>query len=136
MLTITSPATIFDFAEMSGATSRLYWAVAREMWANGDSWAIRDGDDMVALCGFYPLPDNEAEAWFNVRPELGRNMLQFIRAMRLTIAASPYRGIVTVCTSRAGVRIVQACGFSFVQNCELGELWKCHKSSVATAVAI
>ncbi|WP_313193087.1 hypothetical protein [Shinella zoogloeoides] len=121
-LTSTIPATLFDMAELSGAGNRLQWAVAREMWRGGETMAIRDGDQLVALIGLYPI-EGGAEAWFNVHPRASATMPELIRLMRLTLASREYPEIVVICTSKAGSRIARLCGFEFVQELELGEVW-------------
>lgn len=121
-LTSTIPATLFDMAELSGAGNRLQWAVAREMWRGGETMAIREGDQLIALIGLYPI-EGGAEAWFNVHPRAGAFMPELIRLMRLTLASCEYPEIVVVCTSKAGRRIARLCGFEFVREHELGEVW-------------
>lgn len=133
-IAITSPATIFDMAELSGAISRPMWTVAREMWANGSTFALRDGDRLIGLAGFYPIegaPD-AAEAWFNFTPAAAAHMLAICRAIRLTIRASGYREIVAVCTSEAGKRIAASAGMTFFEKTDLGEVWSWHLCSAAT----
>lgn len=131
---ITSPATIFDMAELAGAVSRPMWAVAREMWANGSTFAVRDGEQLIGLAGFYPIDGapGAAEAWFNFTPAAARHMLAICRAIKLTIRASGYREIVAVCTSEAGKRIATAAGMTFFEKTDLGEVWSCRTCSAAT----
>ncbi|NUR12349.1 MAG: hypothetical protein HOQ20_10980 [Bradyrhizobium sp.] len=130
-ITVTSPATLFEMAELSGAHSRLMWAVAREMWAKGSTFAIHDGDELVGLAGIYPVTPDCGEAWFNVRPETARHMLAICRTIKLTLRSSGYREIVAVCTSDAGKRIAAAAGMQFFERTEMGEVWSCQPSLVA-----
>ncbi|MBZ9856751.1 hypothetical protein LB566_23445 [Mesorhizobium sp. CA13] len=118
-------------AELSGASSRLMWAVAREMWATGTTFAIRDGAELIGLAGIYPLKPDCGECWFNVRPAGAGHMLAICRAIKLTIRASGYREIVAVCTSDAGKRIAAAAGMQFFERTEMGEVWSCQPSLVA-----
>jgi hypothetical protein len=132
-LTIETPATILDVAELSGAISPLMWAVAREMWANGQTWAIRVDDELVGIAGIYPLQPEIGECWFNVKPQAARHMLAIVRAIRLTIRESRYREIVVACDTPAGVRIARSAGFSFHAATQNGEVWTCSFSEAATA---
>jgi hypothetical protein len=122
MFEIASPATIFDMAEMGGARSQLHWAVVKEMWSGGSTWSLRHDGNLVGLFGLYPI-EGGAEAWFNLRPDLGRSMLFVIRQIRLTLVSISYPEIVVLCTSAAGSRIAAASGFQFVEHTDRGELW-------------
>jgi hypothetical protein len=122
MISVSSPATIFDMAELGGAATRLHWAVVREMWSAGETFAVRRGDDLIAIAGLYPVAQG-AEAWFNVRPAAAGSMRAIIRAIRLTLTARAYPEIVVICTTAAGRRIASACGFEFVEHCDIGEIW-------------
>ncbi|RUW39140.1 hypothetical protein EN739_31615 [Mesorhizobium sp. M2A.F.Ca.ET.017.03.2.1] len=122
-ITVTSPATLFEMAELSGASSRLMWAVAREMWAKGSTFAIRDGDELVGLAGIYPMTPDCGEAWFNIRPTAARHMLAICRAIKLTLRSSGYREIVAVVGTDAGRRIAAAAGLTFFEATEMGEVW-------------
>lgn len=122
MISVNSPATIFDMAELGGSTTRLHWAVVREMWATGKTFAVRDGDELVAIAGLYPV-EQGAEAWFNVRTGAAAHMLAIVRQIRLTLTAGHYPEIVVICTTDAGRRIAAACGFDFVDHCDIGEIW-------------
>lgn len=121
-LTVTEPATIFDMAELGGAATQMHWAVVKEMWAAGDTFALRDGDRLIGLFGLYPI-DGGAEAWFNVRPEAGRHMREIVRRIRLTLVSRGYPEIMVLCTSKAGSRIARLCGLVFVQTVDNGEIW-------------
>lgn len=122
MISVTTPATIFDMAELGGARTQLHWAVVREMWSAGESFAIRRGEDLIAICGLYPI-EQGAEAWFNVRQEAAGSMRAIVREIRLTLTARAYPEIVVICTTAAGRRIAAACGFEFVGHCDIGEIW-------------
>ena len=125
-IVITSPATLIDMAELCDVRSRLTWAVVREMWAGGRTFAARDGQRTVALAGFYPIDGDpeKVEAWFNVTPAASRHMLGICRAMKLTIRTSGYREIVAIVSTDAGKRIARALGFRFFGASELGEVWQ------------
>lgn len=133
MIAVTTPATIFELAELGGAQTSLSWRVLREMWKNGDTWSLWSGEDLVALIGLYPIDDSETvEAWFNVVPGASKHMLQILRHMRLTIQAGDYPHIVVICVTSAGKRIARACGFTFAETSDFGEVWKwTHYSAVA-----
>ncbi|MFK0330899.1 hypothetical protein ACIQUB_07225 [Rhizobium sp. NPDC090275] len=109
-------------AELGGARTSLHWAIVREMWAEGETFALRLDGRLVGLFGFYPL-EGGAEAWFNVRPELAEHMLFVIRQIRLTLVTRSYPEIVVLCTSEAGRRIAALAGFRFVEKLERGEIW-------------
>lgn len=81
---IDSPATILDMAERGGAVTQLGWAVVKEMWSGGDSWALRIDGDLVGIFGLYPI-DGGVEAWFNVSPAAAAHMRFIIRHIRLTL---------------------------------------------------
>lgn len=53
MLQVESPATLPDMAELGGARTRVHWAILREMWSGGQTWAFRDGEDLVGIAGIY-----------------------------------------------------------------------------------
>lgn len=121
-LTIDHPATIFDMAELGRASTAMHWAVVKEMWSGGQSWAVRDDDRLIGIMGLYPLGDG-AEAWFNVHPDAARHMREILRRIRLTLVSSHYPEIVVLCTSKSGSRIARLCGFDFVETVERGEIW-------------
>lgn len=130
-LDVTSPATLLELAQLCGARSRLQWAVARDMWAEGQTFVVRAGDIPLLLGGFYPLGGGAAEAWFNVTPAAAPHMLALIRVVRLTMRASGYREIVTIATSVAGERIARAAGFTLFGEADLGKVYQCHSFSPA-----
>lgn len=119
---IDSPATILDMAARGGAVTQLGWAVVKEMWSGGDSWALRIDGDLVGIFGLYPI-DGGAEAWFNVSPAAAEHMRFIIRHIRLTLENASYPEIVVLCTSKAGSRIARLVGFQFVETREDGEIW-------------
>ncbi|MGI2031951.1 hypothetical protein ACRQ1B_06115 [Rhizobium panacihumi] len=109
-------------AELGGAGTSLHWAVVKEMWSGGETFAWRHGDQLIGLMGLYPI-DGGAEAWFNVRPEAAAHMPYIIRQMRLTLASRSYPEIVVICTSAAGRRIARLVGFQFAEGVESGDIW-------------
>ncbi len=121
----TDAATLLDLAEMAGHAhaSRLQWAVMREVFDDSQTWAIRHEGRLVGLAGLAPIGPGQAESWFHFWPEASALMLPIVRAIRLTLAAAPYRAIVTLCTSEAGSRICRAAGFVFAERSEHGEVW-------------
>jgi hypothetical protein len=138
---VTSPATIFDMAELGLASSRLQWAVVKEMHATGRTWAARapstetGGGRLILLCGLYPIDADTAEAWFNAAREAAPHMRAILRQVKLTIRECGYRDIVTVCRSDAGKRIASAAGFSFHAPTGLGEVWTWKVSSEEAAIS-
>jgi hypothetical protein len=132
-LQVSHPASIFDMAELGGAISRTQWAVVREMHENGDTWAMRYGDELVLVLGLYPIDEVTAEAWFQFGPGASRHMVEIIRRIKLTIGSTGYRVIVTVCHSEAGKRIARAVGLTFHAPSAIGEIWKWVKFSAAEA---
>ncbi|MGX1496879.1 hypothetical protein ACSSV1_001915 [Labrenzia sp. MBR-25] len=125
MLQVESPATLPDMAELGGARTRVHWAILREMWSGGQTWAFREGEDLVGIAGIYPIADGVGEAWFNLAPAIGRNLPSLFRAIRLTLQTADYREIVVICTTRAGKVMARRCGFSFSERCDYGEIWTC-----------
>jgi hypothetical protein len=121
-LSIETPATILDMAELGGAGTQLHWAVVKEMWSAGETFTLRDGDQLIGLFGLYPIPGG-AEAWFNVRPQTAQHMRFIVRQIRLTLASRSYPEIVVLCTSWAGCRIAWLTGFQFAEKSERGEIW-------------
>lgn len=117
------PASLVDMAELGRAQTRVHWDILREMWRNGETWAMWQGEDLVGLAGVYPISDNVVEAWFNLTPAVGDYLTDLFRAMRLTLQTRRYPEIVVVCSTRAGKVMARRMGFSFVENCELGEIW-------------
>ena len=117
--------TVLDLAEMAediGAT-RLQWAAMREVFADSTSWSIRHRGQLVGLVGLATIGPDQAEAWFHFWPTAAGLMLPVVRAIRLTLPTTPYRAIVTLCTSEAGARICRAAGFVFAGHCDGNEVW-------------
>lgn len=121
-LSVSEPATLFEMAELGGAGTWLAWAVVKEMWRGGETFALRDGDQLIGLFGLYRT-EGGAEAWFNVAPGAAAHMPEIIRRIRLTLVSRDYPEIVVLCTSNVGSRIARLCGFNFVQTDENGEIW-------------
>jgi hypothetical protein len=119
-----APATLLEVAELGGAISRMQWGTVRELYAVGQFFAFRAGDELIALGGFNPLGGDTAEIFFNPAPAARRHMPGILAAGRLTILAAPYRGIVTVCRSEAGKVFARRLGFTFQAMSELGEVWR------------
>jgi hypothetical protein len=122
-LAIQRPASIFDMAEHGGGRTALQWAVLKEMHQNGDSWFVSREGVPVGLFGIYPLGDGIGEAWFNVAEGAAKSMLALVRAIRLTLPATDYREIVTICTTVEGARVAKAIGFQRSGACDIGEIW-------------
>lgn len=126
-VTITSPATIFELADMAGAMTRAHWAVAKQMWKGGHTYAFHAGAELVALAGLYPLTLEDdgrvTELWFCPAPAAGAHVPAITRLARLTLAQTPYRGIYTICRSEAGKRFARVLGFLPAGSSELGEIW-------------
>lgn len=124
-MTVTAaPATIFDMADMSQGISRLQWRITNETFRNGQCFALRAGDELIALAGLYPLPDGGAEGWFRFRREqASKHIPGIIRCVRLTLAQSAYRAVVTVVATEAGARFARASGFVFAKDSPDGEVW-------------
>lgn len=118
-------ASIVDVATIGGARTRTQWHILREMRNTGEIVAARLDGRAIALGCFYPLPDQpeHAETCFMVTPEAAPYMLKIVRAMRLTIDASPYRVFVAICQTQEGARIARALGFTYEADSELGEVW-------------
>jgi hypothetical protein len=126
-VTLTSPATIFELADLAGAMTRLHWSIAKGLARSSHSYAFHAGDELVALAGLLPeqLPGGGlvTELWFCPGPKAGRHMLGIVQASKLTLARSPYRGIYTICRSEPGKRLARLLGFSPAGSSELGEIW-------------
>ena len=126
-VTITTPATIFDLADMAGAMTRAHWAVAKAMWKGGQTFSFRAGGELVALAGLYPLTLEEGakvtELWFCPGNSAGAYVGGITRLARLTLSQTPYRGIYTICRSEAGKRFARVLGFQPAGSSELGEIW-------------
>lgn len=125
-LMLTSPATIFELADMAGAMTRAHWAVAKAMWKGGTTYAFHAGEQLVALAGLYPL-ETEAgpvtELWFCPAPGAGAYVGGITRLARLTLAQSPYPAIYTICRSEEGKRFARVLGFKVAGSSDLGEIW-------------
>lgn len=119
---VETPATIFDMAELAGARTQLHWAVAKEMWAGGETFSLRLDGKLIGLFGLYPI-ENGAEGWFIVTADAAKHMHYLIRQIRLTLVSRSYSEIVVLCTSEAGKRIARILGFCFVEQTERGEIW-------------
>jgi hypothetical protein len=120
-------ADLFDLAALGGATSRAQWHLVRDIADRGDTYALREDGDLIGLAFFVPIGEIEGmtviEVNFNPAPAASRAMLGIVRAARLTIEASPYRAIVTICRSEAGKRFAALAGFFPAGQSERGEVW-------------
>lgn len=123
MLQVESPATLLDMAELGGARTRTHWAILREMWSGGETWAFRDGEDLVGIAGIYPIGEGIGEAWFNLAPAIGSNLAGLFSAIRLTLQSTAYREIVVICTTRAGKVMARRIGLTFSERVDYGEIW-------------
>lgn len=126
---ITSPATIFEMAELGGARTQLHWAILKEMHANGHTWTVHVDGEPIAILGVYEA-DGVAECWFNPTLRLARHMRPMIAAMRLTLATLDYPLIVVVCATEAGRRIASLAGFQFAETISDKEIWRYDRSIV------
>jgi len=126
-----APATIVDLADMAEhvRASRAQWGIIREATRTGSAWSLRQGDELLGVAGLVPIGPGQAEAWFHFRPAAAGSMRAIVRAIRLTMDASPYRAIVTLCTSKAGSRIARAAGFAFAEPSDFGEVWAYGRAS-------
>lgn len=129
-VTVSSPATIFDLADIAESAkpmSRDHWAVLKQAAQMGETFVFRAGDQLIGVAGLIalePLADRGAEAWFFFdRQHAPAQMVGLLRAIRLTLARSSYRAIVTLCTSRAGARVARAAGFEKGAERPEGEIW-------------
>lgn len=124
-VTISSPATIFELAELSHAMTRIHWQIAKDMWRKGATYAFRADGQLVALAGLFPLEGGQiTELWFSPAPAAADHMLSIVRQSKLTLAQTPYRGIYTIARSEAGQRIARLLGFTRAGSVELGEIWR------------
>lgn len=124
-VTITSPATIFELAELSHAMTRIHWQIAKDMWRKGATYAFRADGQLVALAGLFPVEGGQyTELWFSPAPAAADHMGPIVRQSRLTLARVPYRGIYTIVRTEAGQRIARLLGFRHEGNYELGEVWR------------
>lgn len=133
-----APATLLDMASLLGRTTPTHWRIARQMHAGGEAFAFRAGAELVAIAGFYPLPEDSAEAWFcpcraadpeNGLAAPGARASDLVRAMRLTIRQSAYRAILTVCVTDQGRRIARVLGFRPAPPSDAGEVWRYGRSA-------
>lgn len=122
------PATLVDVAELGGARSRFEWQILRDMIEDGRAQAAWLDGRPIALAGLYAIKADAAEAWFCVTPAAAPHMRAIVRAMRLTIRASPYREIVAHVGTPAGRRIARACGLSQFSETSIGEVWQWMRS--------
>lgn len=131
-LTITSPATLLEMAEIAGVCTPLQWDVFRELHRRGDTFVGRVAGELAVVCGLYPIEGTDSwEVWFRFLPPARNHMLQVLRAIRLTIHSGNYRCILCICETVAGRRIARAAGLEYAEDCNLGEIWTCRTYSEA-----
>lgn len=124
MLDIQEGVSLIDMAELCGARSRMEWAIAREMWSAGDTWSLRLDGELVGLVGTYPITETAVEAWFNLKPAVGKHLDQLLKELRLTLQDGRYAEILVVCTTRAGKVMARRLGLKHAETCEAGEIWQ------------
>ncbi len=126
-VTITSPATIFELADLAGAMSRVHWSIAKSLARKSSTYAFRADGELIALAGLSPMAIEGGglvtELWFCPGPHAGPHVAGITRLAKLTLAKSPYRGIYTICRSEAGKRFARVLGFLPAGSSELGEIW-------------
>lgn len=126
-VTLTSPATIFELAELAGAMTRAHWSVAKSLARKSSTYAFHADGELVALAGLSPMALEDGglvtELWFCPGPKAGPHVPGITRQAKLTLAKSPYRGIYTICGSDAGKRFARVLGFLPFRSSELGEIW-------------
>lgn len=96
--------------------------------------AFREGPDLVAAAGFFPLPPEEsgeelAEIWLACRPELARNLTAFVKLARLTCLRASQDGTVRLRAfvregHRPGQRLAVLVGLERVATRNGFELWE------------
>jgi len=122
-LTVRSPSTIVDLANLSNTMDPVSWAVVREMWRVGDSFTLLWDGKAIAIANLYPMDDGGYEATFNFTPEATKHMLAIVRATRLTLIERAYPAIVTLCVTDAGARLARAVGFFHAKASPNGEVY-------------
>lgn len=121
-LTRRSPATWTDCLDMGG--SRAYTRKAL-LWqrALGDSLAICDGDELMALAFLVPDAAGRLELALSIKPQAAGRMCELRRIAHLTLTAIADTGSVIVCHVNAGnqigARLARLVGFSHAE----GTLW-------------
>jgi hypothetical protein len=107
-----SPATDMDLACCLPQATLQIWAAARLQLTMGPSWALRDAAGAAVACGgFVERGGGLAEGWLLMAPAARRHMLEIVRAIRLTGAATPYRRRIVKVTTPEGRRIARAAGY-------------------------
>jgi hypothetical protein len=126
-IVLDSPASLLDMADIHGRMTPLLWDICREMWREGRTWSLTIDGELAGVFGVYPV-EGGAEAWFNVRSNIARNMLFVCRQIRLTLDALDYPEIVVFCETEAGRRIAALSGFHFATHLEQREIWRYGKA--------
>lgn len=132
-MTIVSPVPLPDLAALAagaGLRSAAVWGALKRQRALGPSFVARDAGGAPLAAGFLvPFGDGStAEAAFLVAPPARGRLRGLVAAIRLTLAASPYAAIVTVCRSRAGARLARLSGFAPAAEAEGREIWLWERS--------
>ena len=117
------PSNLADLAEMAGLVSQVQWHTLKTVWRGSSSYTLRAEGRIIALAGYYRMPEGGFEAWFQFARPAGKHLLGVIRAVRLTLASGAYSGTVTLCVTDEGKRFAALCGFIFVTRSPLGEVW-------------
>ncbi len=120
---LQSPASLSQMAEMAGLLTPVQWRVLRDMWRASDSYAFVDTGKLLAVAGFYTLPEGGFESWFQFNSMAPAQLRQVIRITRLTLSERPYASPVTLCVTNEGKRFAALCGFIFVAQSPMGEIW-------------
>lgn len=140
-LALSTPAPIVETLELVAATKGgglkpwmrrgLTLQVLRSL---SFAWRERETGRLVAAGGFYPLPPAEpgeehAETWFLCRPDLGGNMLEFVRLARLTHRRAAEYGPVRLSATvreghRPGQRLARLLAYRRLDVVNGYELWE------------
>jgi hypothetical protein len=122
-LALETPAPISETRELYAALRPLKRHASRTatlQLLRSETVGFRLEGRLVAVAGFYPLPDapdgSEAdEVWFHCRPELAAHMREFVRLSRLTLERASHHGAIRLRAfvrpgHRPGERLAVLCG--------------------------
>ncbi|MQB43380.1 hypothetical protein [Rhizobium sp. ICMP 5592] len=113
-LTVRSPATWWDCVDMGG--SRAYTRKANiYMRSKGDSLAISDGDQLLALAFLCRDDLGRLEFALAIKPDASRHMRRLCRLAHLTLGGIAETGTVIICHvmtgNETGARMARLVGF-------------------------
>lgn len=122
-LTLSTPATPVDLADVFGEGSYVDWRVALAQLGAGPSHAIRSPDGRALVVGGYVPDAGWLATWFWASPAAASHMGAVLRLVRLTLAEHGQDRIYAEVRSEPGRRIARLLGYRFASKWGQHEVW-------------